>query len=312
MIVGFNDRTGISEVLGTGFIVGVKPHVLVLTATHVITEWVDKVRPPTGNSFAALFGETDQPKRVQSLINANLIRVVVCHGPQSHLLCKISSISFMADPRVVDVCCLRLAIPATVNLQDLGSIRIDADDYPWDQPVLIAGFTQGSSWAPSAFEDGPFELTQTLCVRAGYCRGVIQKPMGMRYPMFQLNMPSRPGMSGGPILALRYPRGQPRVISAVSSLHATAIGFVSRDYTTEPYLLDGSDPGETLGVPIEEAFYVRLTFSPTEHMYFAEAVRRRMISSYGSRALSAQVKTGDAPGEVAVRFAEPAPSRWNY
>jgi hypothetical protein len=63
MIVGFNDRTGISEVLGTGFIVGVKPHVLVLTATHVITEWADKVRPPTGNSFAALFGDTDQPKR---------------------------------------------------------------------------------------------------------------------------------------------------------------------------------------------------------------------------------------------------------
>lgn len=311
MIVGFNDRTGTSEVLGTGFIVGVIPHVLVLTATHVVTEWADKVRPPTRNSFAALLGDTDQPKRIQDLINANLIRVV-CRGPDGYMLGKIASISFMADPRVIDVCCLRLALSTTVDPKDLGSLRIDADPYPWDQPVLIAGFTQGSSWTPPAVEDGPFGLAQELCVRAGYCRGVVTKPMGMSYPMFQLNIPSRPGMSGGPILALRYPHGRPRIISPISSTHVTAIGFVSRDYTTEPYLFDGSDPGETLGVPIEDAFYVNLTFSPTERMYFAEAVRRRMISSYGSRALTAQVKAGDAPGQVAVHFAQPAPSRWNY
>jgi hypothetical protein len=47
-------------------------------------------------------------------------------------------------------------------------------------------------------------------------------------------------------------------------------------------------------------------------MYFAEAVQRSMIGCYGSRALTAQVKAGEAPDQVAVRFALPAPSRWNY
>lgn len=312
MIVGFNDQTGVSEVLGSGFLVGVIPHLLVLTATHVITEWADKVRPPARNSFAALLGDTGLRGRVQDLINANLIRAVVHCCPETYRLCKIASISITANPRVMDVSCLRLVPPANTKPQDFGSIRIDADSYPWDEPVLMAGFAQGSSWTPPAIEDQPFSLTQNMCVRVGYCRGVVEKPLGMTYPMFQLNMPSLPGMSGGPILALRYPNGRPRIISSVPSIHTTAIGIVSRDYTTDPYLVDGSDPGETLAVPIEEAFSLKLALSRTENTYFAEAVQRRMIAYYGSRALSAQVKVGDAPDQVAVRFALPALSRWNY
>ena len=312
MIVGFNDQTGVSEVLGSGFLVGVIPHLFVLTATHVISEWADKVRSPARNSFAALLGDSDLRGRVQELINANLIRAVVHCGPESYRLCKIASISIFADPRVIDVSCLRLVPPANTKPQDFGAIRIDADHYPWDEPVLMAGFTHGSRWTPPEIEDQPFSLTQNMCVRAGYCRGVVEKPLGMTYPMFQLNMPSLPGMSGGPILALRYPHGRPRIISSVPSIHMTAIGIVSRAYTTEPYLLDGSDPGETLAAPIEEAFYLKLALSRTENMYFAEAVQRSMIACYGPRALTAQVKVGDAPDQVAVRFAQLAPSRWNY
>lgn len=102
-----------------------------------------------------------------------------------------------------------------------------------------------------------------------------------------------------------------------SFLHLTRrdgayIGVVSRAHTTEPYLVDGSDPGETLAAPIEEAFYLKLALSRTENMYFAAAVQQRMINCFGPRALSAQVKAGDAPDQVAIRFALPAPSRWNY
>jgi hypothetical protein len=203
--------------------------------------------------------------------------------------------------------------PANWKPDDFGAIRIDADAYSWDEPVLMAGFIPGSRWTPPEIEDQPFSLTQNMCVRAGYCRGIVEKPLGMTYPMFQLNMPSFPGMSGGPILAIRYPHGRPRIISSVPSMHITAIGIVSRAYTTEPYLLDGSDSGETLATPVEEAFYLKLALSRTETMYFAEAVQRRMVAGYGLRALSAQVvKAGDVPDQVGVRFALPAPSRWNY
>jgi hypothetical protein len=312
MIVGFNDRTGLSEVLGSGFLVGVLPHLLVLTATHVITEWADKVRPPAHNSFAALHGDTDIRRRVQELINANLIRAIAHCSPETYRLCKIASISITADPRVTDVSCLRLVLPANTKPQDFGAIRIDADPYPWEEPVLMVGFTHGSRWTPPAIEDEPFDITQNMSVRVGCCRGVVEKPRGMTYPMFQLNIPSLPGMSGGPILALRYPNGRPRVISSVPSVHATAIGVVSREYTTEPYLVDGSDPGETLAAPIEDAFYLKLAFSRGENLYFAEAVQRGMIESYGSRASTATVKAGELPGQVAIRFAQAAPTRWNY
>jgi hypothetical protein len=312
MIVGFNDQTGVGEVLGSGFLVGSNPHLLALTATHVITEWADKVRPAARNTFAALLGDSDLEKRVQVLINSNLIRAVLHCAHEGYRLCKIASMSIMANPRVVDVACLRLIPPANLRPQDFGTIRVDADAYPWDEPVLMAGFVQGSNWTPPETEDAPFSLTQNMCVRAGYCRGVIERPLGMTYPMFQLNMPSLPGMSGGPVLALRYPDGRPRIISSEPWIHTTAIGIISRDYTTEPYLLDGSDPGETLVAPIEEAFLLKLAFSRTESIYFAEAVQRGLIASYGTRARTAQVKAGDAPGEVAIRFVEPAPSRWNY
>jgi hypothetical protein len=130
MIVGFNDHTGESKVLGSGFLVGVLPHLLVLTASHVITEWADKVRPPAVNSFSALLGDTALRERVQKIINANLIRAVVHCGPDDYRLCKIASISITADPRVIDVSCLRLIPPANTNPEDFRSIRIDADPYP--------------------------------------------------------------------------------------------------------------------------------------------------------------------------------------
>jgi hypothetical protein len=310
MVVGFNDHTGITEVLGSGFLVGSVPHLLALTATHVITEWADKVRPPATNTFAALLGESDLDKRVQQLINANLIRAVVHCGPEGHRLCKIGSISFTANPRTVDVACLRLIRPSTVKPQNIGAIRIDADEYLWDEPVLIAGFVQGSQWTPPEIEDGPLNLTQNMCVRVGFCRGLIEKPQGMKYPMFQLNMPSLPGMSGGPVFAFRYPNGRPRLISTFPSTHLTAIGIISRDYMTQPCLLDGSDPGETLATPIEDAYLMNLALSSTDKAYLGDVVKRGVILSYGTRARTAEVKSTGSPGEIAIRFSERAPGRW--
>jgi hypothetical protein len=310
MVVGLNDHTGSSEVLGSGFLVGSVPHLLALTATHVVTEWADKVRPPAINTFAALLGDNDLDKRVQELINANLIRTVVYCGPEGHRLCKIGSISFTANPRTVDVACLRLVRPPNVRPQDIGAIRIDADEYTWDKPVLIAGFVQGSQWTPPEIEDGTVTLTQNMCVRAAFCRGLIEKPNGMTYPMFQLNLPSLPGMSGGPVFAFRYPNGRPRVISTVPSTHLTAIGIISRDYITEPYLLDGSDPGETLATPIEDAYLLNLAFSSTDRMYLGDGVKSGVILSYGTRARTAQVKPTGTSGEIAIWFAERAPGRW--
>ena len=61
-----------------------------------------------------------------------------------------------------------------------------------------------------------------------------------------------------------------------------------------------------------KASYLELQLSRNENMYFVEAVQHGMIDCFGSRALTAQVKLGDAPDQVAVRFALPASLRWNY
>jgi hypothetical protein len=293
-------------VLGSGFLVGTAPHLIMLTATHVITEWADHVRPPPPHGLAGLHGDGENLRsRVGELLNKNLIRVVIhCRPPGTYRLCKIASLTITSNPREVDISCARLIRPRNSSPDDFDAFRIDVEPHAWDEPVLMAGFS-GGSWGPPEIEDEPFRLEQSMRVRAGICRGVVQEAPGSRHPMYQVNMPSLPGMSGGPLLALRYPEGRPRIISSHPWIHATAIGIISRDCIAPPYLVDGSDPGETWAAPIEDAFLLRLAFSSTDTVYVADAVRDRRIASYGPRALTGTVFQLDEQS-LGVRFGLPA------
>src|ERR1700687_4037742 len=59
MVIAWDDTTGSSRVLGSGFLVGAEPDLIAITASHVLTEWVDKVRPPRRHAFSGLHGDDE-------------------------------------------------------------------------------------------------------------------------------------------------------------------------------------------------------------------------------------------------------------
>jgi hypothetical protein len=165
----------------------------------------------------------------------------------------------------------------------------------------MAGFVKGSSWEPPKDGEQTFRVQQNFVVRVGYSWGRVAEPPGFGCPMYQLNMPSEPGMSGGPVLALRSQTGEiPRIISPHAQIHLTAIGVVSRDCIAPTVLLDGSDPGETWTTPIEDAYLLRLGWRDRS-VYFGEVVRDGRIKSYGPRALTAEV-FDEPEGRIGLRF----------
>jgi hypothetical protein len=291
MIVGWDDKLGESLVLGSGFLVGTEPDLIALTATHVLTEWADKVRPPRRHAFSGLQGDDDDLRlRLNELVQRNLIRVILRCGPgELCCMCQVGALTFTTHPRDVDVASITIRGAKEAQLHDFQAFAIDVEPKRWDGVVLMAGFAKGSSWAPPRDGEITFNLTQNPVIRAGYCRGRNLAPPGYRCPMYQLNMPSEPGMSGGPVLALRSLTGDPPLIlSAYSGMQPTAIGIVSRDCITPTVLIDGSDPGETWVAPIEDAYLLRLGWRD-KSVYFGDVVRDGRIKSYGPRARTARV-----------------------
>jgi hypothetical protein len=112
--------------------------------------------------------------------------------------------SFNANPRDMDVAVIQLAAPMGKSPEDFRILPIDADPFSFNKdPVLMAGFTGGGALST---EDGPFPhglYEQKLTVRAGFVGEYVAKPDGFRSPMYRVNIPSVPGMSGGPLILWR-------------------------------------------------------------------------------------------------------------
>ena len=312
MVVGWDDTVGESRVLGSGFLVGTEPDLIAITATHVLTEWADRVRPRRPHAFSGLQGdEEDLRNRLNELVQRNLIRAVLHGGPPGmYCMCQVDSLTFTTDPRSIDVACMKLRGAKEAGVTDFAAFSVDVEPGRWDGPVLMAGFIKGSSWAPPKEGERLFRLQQNLVVRAGYRRARVEEPPGFRCPMHQLNMPSEFGMSGGPVLAPRYPGGEPPRIASphVPQIITTAIGVVSRDCIAENILLDGSDPGETWAAPIEDAWFLKLGWTD-RNVRFGEVVRAGRIRSYGPLALTGEVTEELDAGRMTLRFGTAESSR---
>lgn len=306
MVIGWDDTTGVSCVLGSGFLVGTEPDLIAITASHILTEWADRVRPPRRHAFSGLHGDDeDLRNRLNQLVQKNLIRAALrCPTPGVYCICQVDSLTFTANPRQIDVASMKLRGAAEAGVTGFSAFPVDIEPGRWQGPVVIAGFTRGSSWEPPKDGEHTFRIQQNLVVRAGYSRGRIAEPPGFTSPMYQLNIPSEPGMSGGPVLALRSETGAlPLIISPHAQIHSTAIGVVSRDCIAPTVLVDGSDPGETWATPIEDAYLLRLGWRDRS-VYFGELVRDGRIKTYGPRALTAEV-FDEPEGRIGLRFGSP-------
>lgn len=291
IVVGYDDVEGAPQILGTGFIVGTNPDLLAITATHILTEWADRVRPSKPHGLSGIVGDgEDLRDRLHKLINANLIRAIVLPKPPArHRLCKIMSLTISTDPRHIDVTSLRLIPPPGTHFYDFNAFAVDVEPAPLYEPVLMAGVVRGH-WVPPDIEDEPFELRADVLIRAGYLHGLVHDAPAFHCPMFHVNMPSRAGMSGGPLITLRRPAARASIISSERTLYANARGVISRDCASPSLILDGSDPGETWVAPIEDAFLLRLDVTGSTSMSFGDAVRERRVASFGPRSQRAVVR----------------------
>jgi hypothetical protein len=304
MVVGWDDIVGEPRVLGSGFLVGIEPNLIAITAAHVLTDWANHVRPRRPHAFSGLQGdEEDLRKRVNDLVQRNRIHAVLHGGtPGMYCMCEVDSLTLTADSRTIDVACMKLRGAREAGVADFDAFSIDVEPGRWQGQVLMAGFVKGSWWEPPKHGEKLFRLQQTFVLRAGYCRGLVAEPPGFRNPMYQLNMPAEAGMSGGPVLALRHSRSaSPRIVTAKPDLIPTAIGIVSRDCIAPTVLLDGSDPGETWVAPIEDAYFLKLGWRDRS-MRFDDVVRDGRIRSYGTRALTATITEDEAEQKATLSF----------
>ena len=185
MVVGHNDVTCREEVLGSGFLVGTQPELLALTATHVLTEWIDKVRPPRPHAFRGLQGdEEDLKKRAAEVLDAGLFMAAIrCRSQGGYRLCNVKGLSLPFDPRNIDVACLRLELPKWAAREDFDAIPINAEMILPAAPMIMVGWSAGE-WGLPDLEGHPFPLSQHMVARAAFNRGPVGAPRGYQNWMF--------------------------------------------------------------------------------------------------------------------------------
>lgn len=283
-------------VIGSGFIVGAveSESLVVLTASHIFSWWTNQVRPPRSHALMGLVGDKeDFEKRLRQVISDNQIFALVStkNGRGGSIL-PLIGFSFNPHPRDGDIAVIQVAMPDGRTSDDFCGLPIDVDPVATDEILLMAGISGGTIPDPAqgdVVSGGMFE--QQLTVRAGRIGELVQKPDGHRGPMYRVNIPSLPGMSGGPLI-------RPRLSNVFDdSMYAlAAVGVVSSKRFEVPFLLDHCADGDTWAVPTLGA-YPRKIGSRTGMQTVGEAIKVGKVASIGRNA-KRMTWTRNAAGEV--------------
>jgi hypothetical protein len=284
--VGYDPRSGSNRecvVIGSGVLVGIDETLIVISAAHIFSWWADRIMPPVRHALSVLQDDMEDLKnRVQQVVlNGYIKAFVIPREPHEGCICDITGLSFNPNPSDMDVAIAQLAIPTGVPVDKFRILPIDSDPFPFTEPVLIAGFTDGGrslGAEENPFPRGLYELA--LTVRAGYVGGLVNKPDGFRSPMYRVNIPSAPGMSGGPMILFR-----PMSYMVEPQIVATTAGIISRSRIGTPFLLNHHEGGETWVCPIASAL-CRKVYRDGELHLLNEEVKRGAIPSYGRVARS--------------------------
>ena len=278
-------------VWGSGFIVGVADTLIVATASHIFTSWAERIHPSAPHAFKGLVGDRDDVmRRVRAVVEDQTI--VACVNPirtLSGMLLPIVGLAINSNERDLDVGFVQLPRPPHVDPYSFRTLPIDADPFSFQDPVLMAGYVGGGRKhliREQPLDAGPYD--QTMDVRAGRVAELVKEPDGHRSPMYRVLMPSRPGMSGGPLIAIR-----PGESDAYSL--ATAVGVISSSRLGSPILLNHCEEGETWVSPWIYALgrNVIINGRPTS---IADAIHNGTIRSYGVRAASLEYIRDESNG----------------
>lgn len=200
------------------------------------------------------------------------------------LIARIEHFSSNVRPADMDIAIVQLSIPEGRSPQDYRVLRLDADPFDFRAPILMAGYIGGGRYI-SVDDDkerlfGAAYWEQKLAVRAGRVAEYVSDESHPHRYMYRVSIPSLPGMSGGPLIAMRSTHGLLQ-----EHVEPTAVGVISSSGFAVPMLPDHCEDGETWITPI------------------AHALARKVTTSEGICTLSEAIRGGhiDAFGEVAAR-----------
>ena len=264
-------------ILGSGFIVGVADTLIVATASHIFTWWAEKLYPSAPHALKGVAGDRDDVKRrVQNVVQAQ--RIAASVNPMrgiSGLMLPIVGLAINSNPRDLDIGFVQLALPPQADRNRFRTILIDADPFSFQgDTVFMAGFVGGGREWAQPFEAGIYQFE--LAVRAGRVAELAKEADGHRYAMYRVNIPSVPGMSGGPLMLLR-----PTDNGTLSIV--TAVGVISSSRLGSPIVLNHCEEGETWVSPMLAGLGRRVIISgkPTA---MSDAIHEGIIPSYGIHA----------------------------
>ena len=286
-------------VLGSGFIVGVADTLIVATASHIFTWWAEKIQPSAPHALKGLVGDRDDVmRRLQAVILDR--RIVACVNPMRTLngmMLPIVGLAINSNPRDLDVGFVQLGIPPHADRDSFRTLPIDADPFSFQDPVLMAGYVGGGRefsigeqpWAAGIYE-------QKIAVRAGRVAELVSEPDGHRSPMYRVNIPSLPGMSGGPLIVMRP-------IESKGLSLVTAAGVISSSRLGSPILLNHCEEGETWVSPITLGLgrKVNIHGKPTT---IGDAIHNATIPSYGVQARRFEFDRDESNGVALMKFRE--------
>jgi hypothetical protein len=254
LIVGYNTNTGLIEGLGSGFVVSGVPEIFVVTASHVLMGFVNQ---HLGARAKDIFGSDEENfylegKRLFEVLKDAKIRVVVeCLDKPGVQVLEIQSI-WLGHEKRCDLAMLRCVGAEAFS----GETMVPAlpDFKPADQleSLFMAGFVKMGA-IPIDEEARIATMRRYICVRASRVAEDTRTPEGAHPGSWQwrVTMPSEHGMSGGPLLRLRLPKGEPIFVNDVTPQIRTSVGVISRGRAGGMFAGFEEKAGETWITPIE-------------------------------------------------------------
>jgi Trypsin-like peptidase domain len=291
LVVGVDRASGTYEALGTGFIIAIGDHLQILTASHVIQDFANRIWGPVRhNAFRGIDpiadSKEEQP-RTRRLIEEALIRVYLQCTPGEGFhaaLVRIIACTVGIDRGQYDYALLQCEFPPGAGPKQFVPFVIDLEPPPFTEPVIIAGFAPARSHrsVPLDRPDLLIHMRRKCMMRAGFIAEVEREIRDGRrqFRRYRANIPSEPGMSGGPMIRLR-PTGPGR--------HAcTSAGVISRSRVPGQFPPLHCPEGETMVGVMEDALFLTANFAEGS-ISLAQQIERGIIATYQRLAAEAGV-----------------------
>ncbi len=283
-ILGVDRVDGRFEVLGTGFVIAAGAgHLQILTASHVIRDFLNKLSYQKSHALQGLDIEEDlrvEKRRFEKLMRDGSVQVIQllfqAGSPpnQKAVLQDVQWMNFGADPRYSDLALLQCPFPEGTTLRDFALLAFDDDPLDASDAVALAAFDflLEERFIPFDDEAGLNRLRTRIRIDSGFITGHIEPEIvhGYRsHKRFNAGIPTRGGMSGGPMIRVRFPLGPPpKLIWAPSIDLLTASGVISRGLEDETEI-----------VAIEEARHFEAMFADGP-LTIGQQIERKMILTY--------------------------------